>query len=284
MEAIKKKIAALKLEMDAANEKVEVNETKAKQENIRADRLNDDLRDLQKRLTQLERDYGITKANLEQSTADLEQCEKSWSKAEQDRTVLTKRVQEIEASLTKKEELRLTAQLKLARATELADDAQRMCNVLADRSRLDEERMEKLMSELKDARLIAEDADSKSDEIARKLQFVEEELEAAEERVKTSEAKIVEREDELFIVQNIVKSLEVSEEKANQRVEDFKIQLKSLKKKLKEAEKRAINAERTVKTLIKEVDMKEDELKEEKEKYKAVCDDMDATFAEMTGY
>lgn len=64
----------------------------------------------------------------------------------------------------------------------------RMCNVLADRSRLDEERMEKLMSELKDARLIAEDADAKSDEIAKKLQFVEEELEAAEERVKTSEA------------------------------------------------------------------------------------------------
>ncbi|XP_018345215.1 PREDICTED: tropomyosin-2-like [Trachymyrmex septentrionalis] len=284
MEAIKKKIAALKLEMDAANEKVEVNETKAKQENVRADRLNDDLGDLQKRLSQLERDYTVTKANLEQSTADLEQCEKSWSKAEQDRTVLTKRVQEIEASLTKKEELRLSATLKLARATELADDAQRMCNVLADRSRLDEERMEKLMSELKDARLIAEDADAKSDEIAKKLQFVEEELEAAEERVKTSEAKIVEREDELFIVQNIVKSLEVSEEKANQRVEDFKLQLKSTKKKLKEAEKRAITAERTVKTLLKEMDMKEDELREEKEKYKAVCDDMDATFAEMTGY
>ncbi|KYN37320.1 Tropomyosin-2 [Trachymyrmex septentrionalis] len=283
MEAIKKKIAALKLEMDAANEKVEVNETKAKQENVRADRLNDDLGDLQKRLSQLERDYTVTKANLEQSTADLEQCEKSWSKAEQDRTVLTKRVQEIEASLTKKEELRLSATLKLARATELADDAQRMCNVLADRSRLDEERMEKLMSELKDARLIAEDADAKSDEIAKKLQFVEEELEAAEERVKTSEA-IVEREDELFIVQNIVKSLEVSEEKANQRVEDFKLQLKSTKKKLKEAEKRAITAERTVKTLLKEMDMKEDELREEKEKYKAVCDDMDATFAEMTGY
>jgi len=27
-----------------------------------------------------------------------------------------------------------------------------------------------------------------------------------------------------------------------------------------------------------------DELREEKEKYKAVCDDMDATFADMTGY
>lgn len=65
-----------------------------------------------------------------------------------------------------------------------------MCKVLEDRSRLDEERTQKLMAELKDARLIAEDADAKSDEISRKLQFVEEELEAAEERVKTSEAYV----------------------------------------------------------------------------------------------
>lgn len=50
--------------------------------------------------------------------------------AEQDRTILTKRVQEIEASLTKKEELRLSATIKLARATELADDAQRFINLL----------------------------------------------------------------------------------------------------------------------------------------------------------
>lgn len=40
-------------------------------------------------------------------------------------------------------------------------------------------------------------------------------------------------------------------------MEDFKVQLKCLKKKLKEAEKRAITAERTVKALLKEVDMKE---------------------------
>ncbi|XP_015523332.1 tropomyosin-2 [Neodiprion pinetum] len=284
MDAIKKKIAALKLEMEAASEKVETNENKAKAENLRAEKTNDEVRDLGKRLAQLERDYTISKANLEQSTKALEQCEKSFSKAEQDLSGLTRRVQQIEQDLHKREETRLTAQIKLTRATELADDAKRMCKVLEDRSRLDEERMEKLTAELKDARLLAEDADQKSDEISKKLQFVEEELEAAEERVKTSEAKIVEREDELFIVQNIVKSLEVSEEKANQRVEELKIQLKQLKAKFKGTEKRAIGAERTVKMLLKDVEMKEDELRGEKEKFKAICDDLDSTFAEMTGY
>ena len=48
--------------------------------------------------------------------------------------------------------------------------------------------------------------------------------------------------------------MEVSEEKANQRVEEFKKQLKTLTSKLKEAEARAEYAEKTVKKLQKEVD------------------------------
>jgi chromosome segregation ATPase len=56
------------------------------------------------------------------------------------------------------------------------------------------------------------------------------------------------------VVGNSLKSLEVSEEKANQRVEEFKRQLKSLTIKLKEAENRAEYAEKTVKKLQKEVD------------------------------
>lgn len=56
------------------------------------------------------------------------------------------------------------------------------------------------------------------------------------------------------VVGNSLKSLEVSEEKANQRVEEFKRQLKSLTGKLKEAENRAEYAEKTVKKLQKEVD------------------------------
>ncbi|XP_015124572.1 tropomyosin-1 [Diachasma alloeum] len=284
MEAIKKKIAALKMEKDTANEMVEANETKARQQDMKADLLFDEVRDLTKKLATLEHDYEVAKVSLETQTVALEQCEKSWTKAEQDRTVLTKRVQEIEQSLSKKEELRLLAQAKLEKAVESADDAKRMCRVLEDRNRIDLERVEKLTAELKDARLIAEDADNKSEEIANKLSWVEEELESAEERVKNSEAKIIEREDELFIVKNIVKSLEVSEQKANQRVADSKVQLKELKGKVKAADKRAILAEKAVRALQKEVDLKEDELREQKEKCREITDELDLTFAEMTGY
>lgn len=75
-----------------------------------------------------------------------------------------------------------------------------MCKVLENRSQQDEERMDQLTNQLKEARLLAEDADGKSDEVSRKLAFVEDELEAAEDRVKSGEAKIMELEEELKVI------------------------------------------------------------------------------------
>lgn len=75
-----------------------------------------------------------------------------------------------------------------------------MCKVLENRSQQDEERMDQLTNQLKEARLLAEDADGKSDEVSRKLAFVEDELEVAEDRVKSGEAKIMELEEELKVI------------------------------------------------------------------------------------
>lgn len=51
--------------------------------------------------------------------------------------------------------------------------------------------------------------------VARKLAMVEADLERAEERAETGESKIVELEEELRVVGNNLKSLEVSEEKVH---------------------------------------------------------------------
>ncbi len=55
----------------------------------------------------------------------------------------------------------------------------------------------------------AEDADRKYDEVAKRLQQCEAELERAEERAETGETKIMELEEELRVVANNLKSLEV---------------------------------------------------------------------------
>merc|ERR1711902_190984 len=112
----------------------------------------------------------------------------------------------------------------------------------------------------------------------------ETDLERAEERADTGEGKISELEEELRVVANNLKSLEVSEEKANQREQSYKEQIKTLTSKLKQAEARAEFAEKSVQKLQHEVDRLEDELAKEMEKYKAITEELELTFAEMSGY
>jgi chromosome segregation ATPase len=67
------------------------------------------------------------------------------------------------------------------------------------------------------------------------------------------EFKIIELEEELKVVANNLKSLEVSEDKANTREEYYKEEIKRLTTKLKQAETRSEFAERSVQKLQKEV-------------------------------
>ena len=96
----------------------------------------------------------------------------------------------------------------------------------------------------------------------------------------------------------------MAEEKANQREKTYKESIKTLTAKLKQAEARAEFAEKSVMKLQKEVekhfgnflssllkksflfqvDRLEDELVSEQEKYKAITEEVEQTFAEMSGY
>ena len=86
-----------------------------------------------------------------------------------------------------------------------------------------------------------------------KMQVTEADLERAEERGELGETKIMELEEELKVVATNLKSLEVAEEKANQRETSNKDQIKTLTAKLKQAEARAEFAERSVQKLQMEV-------------------------------
>ncbi len=58
----------------------------------------------------------------------------------------------------------------------------------------------------------AEEADRKYDEVSKKLQQCERDLDNAEERAETGETKIMELEEELRVVANNLKSLEVTKD------------------------------------------------------------------------
>ncbi|XP_021928046.1 tropomyosin isoform X2 [Zootermopsis nevadensis] len=202
-------------------------------------------------------------------------------RAESEVAALNRRIQLLEEDLERSEERLATATAKLAEASQAADESERARKILESKGLADEERMDALENQLKEARFMAEEADKKYDEVARKLAMVEADLERAEERAESGESKIVELEEELRVVGNNLKSLEVSEEKANLREEEYKQQIKTLTTRLKEAEARAEFAERSVQKLQKEVDRLEDDLVAEKEKNKLLQEEMEATLHDI---
>ena len=75
---------------------------------------------------------------------------------------------------------------------------------------------------------MVEESDIKYDEVARKLAMVEGDLKRAEDRAESGESKIVDLEEELRLIGENLKALEVAEEKAQQREEEYKKQVRIL--------------------------------------------------------
>ncbi|CAH8634049.1 unnamed protein product [Heterobilharzia americana] len=207
----------------------------------------------------------------------------SLRKAETEVSALQKRIRQLEDELESTETRLGEATVKLEEASKAADESDRGRKVLENRTIADEERINQLEEQLKESTFMAEDADRKYDEAARKLAITEVELERAESRLEAAESKITELEEELRIVGNNVKSLEISEQEAAQREEAYEENIRDLTERLKAAEDRAQESERLVNTLQADADRLEDELVTEKEKYKALSEELDSTFAELTG-
>merc|ERR1712236_197817 len=152
---------------------------------------------------------------------------------------LNRRVSGLEEDLEKTEGKMVAASAKLEKAGTASDDSERAKKVFQSKAEEDDKRIAALEKELKEARDKAETADATYDEVAKKLAQCEADLEKAEERADTGETKIVDLEEELRVVANNLKSLEVAEEKANQREKTYKEQIKTLTTKLNQAVARA---------------------------------------------
>merc|ERR1711973_689343 len=100
----------------------------------------------------------------------------------------------------------------------------------------------------------------------------------AQERANQGESKIVDLEEELRVIGENLKALEVAEEKAQQREEDYKRQIKQLTNRLKKAESRAEYGEKTVQKLNLRIDNVMSDLVVEKTKTQTVNEELDQTF------
>merc|ERR1711988_104556 len=276
---IKKKVQAMKVEKDNLCDKCDEVEQKMKEALLRRDKSEEEFTELSQKSKTLEIDLDKYAEKLEKQVMAQEAKEAQVLAAEAEFNRLNRRVQELEEDLEITEQKYVLAIQKYDKSATAADDSDRMAKVLQNRATEDEAKLVGLSDELKKAQHRAEEADKKYDEAQKKMIEAEAKLEIDGERADVSEFKIIELEEELKVVANNLKSLEVSEDKANQREDFYKTEIKRLTGKLKQSETRAEFAEKSVVKLQKEVDRLEDELVGEQDKFKAITEELDATFA-----
>ncbi|XP_020813433.1 putative uncharacterized protein DDB_G0277255 isoform X4 [Drosophila serrata] len=86
-------------------------------------------------------------------------------RAESEVAALNRRIQLLEEDLERSEERLGSATAKLSEASQAADESERARKILENRALADEERMDALENQLKEARFLAEEADKKYDEV-----------------------------------------------------------------------------------------------------------------------
>merc|ERR1712089_92744 len=153
MEAIKKKMQAMKVEKDNACDRVDVCEEACKAARLRASKGEDEVDELTAKSRQLETELDLTTEKLGIVSLQLEEKEKALAAAE----------------LEKTEEKMVAAVGKLDKAATASDDSERAKKVFQCKADEDEKRITSLEKDLKDAREKAEAADATYDEVAKKL-------------------------------------------------------------------------------------------------------------------
>merc|ERR1712115_632732 len=176
MDAIKKKMQAMKVEKDNACDRSDATEEAMKAARLRADKAEEEVNDLVIKTRQLETELDMANERYTLVSMQLEEKEKALLAAEAEMNALNRRVQALEEDLEKTEEKLLAANTKLDKAA-AADDSERAKKVFENKAEEDEKRIISLEKELKTAREKAEAADNTYDEVAKKLATCESDLE-----------------------------------------------------------------------------------------------------------
>lgn len=284
MTAIKKKMHNMKTVKDGVFDRVDQLEQKLLEQKAISEKHEEEMIVLQKRINQIQSDHTLAKTQFEEASAKLESTQKQLAAAESEMQNLAKRVRSIEEDFEATENKLQATSTKLEQAYKAAEESERGRKVLENRIQVDEERIAIMEQELDATIVFGEDADRKYEETARKLAITEVDLERSEGRVHIAESKTIELEDELKVVGNNMKSLEIAQQEALLRQESYELMIQNLTDQLQHTESRATAAERSVTLLQKEVDRLEDELGGERDKFRLILGELDSTFGELTGF
>merc|ERR1719350_1148328 len=158
----------------------------------------------------MESAFDVCTEDLFNQTVKLEEMEKKAGNAEGEVSALRSRLILLQENNEKQEDRLAKATLELAGACLRADGAVRKRTELENGESANEESIDSLDKQL---------AESKFDDISRKLATLEADATRGNERAEVAEKKIMDIEEELKIVGANMQTLEMSEEKTMKREE-----------------------------------------------------------------
>jgi len=284
MEAIRNKMKNLKAAKEAAAENEMALNNHIKELNKTLEARDHEIIQIGKKIMKVENSLDDTMEKLEASTLALEEAEKQQMINEEDVSALQRRSSLLDDDVVRSEGRLQVETTKLTEAATEAEQVEIKRKVLEAKSFVNDERMDSLEESIGTAQAIALTSSRNAEEVARKLGMTQVELDRTMEKAKEAETKIQELEEQLNVVGQNMKTLELSETNALKRHEDSEEKIRDLTLNLKFTEIQAAAAEREAAKLQQELDLLTTDLTDWKEKYGEICVELEQTFNEMAGY
>jgi len=284
MEAIRNKMKNLKAAKEASAENEKALQNQIVELNKTLEARDHEIIQIGKKIMKVENSLDDTMEKLEASTLALEEAEKQQMINEEDVSALQRRSSLLDDDVVRSEGRLQVETTKLTEAATEAEQVEIKRKVLEAKSFVNDERMDSLEESIGTAQAIALTSSRNAEEVARKLGMTQVELDRTMEKAKEAETKIQELEEQLNVVGQNMKTLELSETNALKRHEDSEEKIRDLTLNLKFTEIQAAAAEREAAKLQQELDLLTTDLTDWKEKYGEICVELEQTFNEMAGY
>jgi len=284
MNSIKIKMESMVGEREYARTRLEEAEKETEDLKDKIKAAEEEHQSMLKKINAADLDYDKACVELSTATTKLEEAHKASANSELEVGGLQRRINLTETELEQMESRLKSITAQLTNASHSSDESEKLRKQFEMQGIDDDEKIGNLEKSFLEAQAIADEADKRYDESSRRFAIMEVELERTEDRADAAETKLAELEEELKVVGNNMKMLEISEQEALSREESYDEQIREMSGRLKETEERADTADRVMTKLQNEVERLEEELKDQREKYQNISDELETTLNDLQGY
>jgi len=284
MEAIRKKMLSLKGSKEASADTEKSLQNRVVELNNLLKARDDEILQLGKKMMKVENQLDDAVEGNARAVLALEEAEKEQLINEEEVSSLQRRCSLLDTDLVTTENRLAVESAKLAEAAAAAEAVEIHRKTLESTSFINDEKIDSLDERIITAQGIALISTRNHEEAGRKLAMTQVELDRTNEKAIESEGKIQELEEQLNVVGQNMKTLELSETNALKKHEGYEEKIRDLTLNLKFTEIQAAAAEREAAKMQQELDLLVTELNDWKERYQEICVELEQTFNEMAGY